>query len=422
MKYRSTRRQSVEVSVGEAIRQGLAPDGGLYVPCEWPKISCLADHNSSFAGFAFQLLSPFFSADTLLNELERICSAAFNFPIELRKLDTGTSVLELFHGPTLAFKDFGARFLARCLNQVKMSSPLVIVATSGDTGGAVASAFASCTEIPVVILFPEGKISDRQEKQLTVWGKQVRAYAVQGTFDDCQRMVKEAFLSPEWRARFSLLSANSINIARLLPQMAYFAWASLNYFDRNGKRAGFIIPTGNAGNAVGALWARHLGFPIREVVFSHNANRTVPDYFVNGEWRPRPSVMTVANAMDVGNPSNFERVLDLYPERGKIAGFVSAVSVSDDEIKQSIVTEYANTGHIFCPHTATAVHVRRRRQEADWIVVATAHPAKFEAVIEPLLRKTVPIPQGLAQMLNGDSVKQVIRPELTKLQECLFRT
>jgi threonine synthase len=406
--------------------QGLAPDGGLYVPSEWPEISDSLNRLESFADFAAEFLSVFFAGDALCGELGTICATAFNFPLELRGLDADTSVLELFHGPTLAFKDFGARFLARSLHsrqtkQSAMTSPLVMVATSGDTGGAVASAFAACTEIPVVILFPEGRISERQEKQLTVWGNQIRAYAVRGTFDDCQRMVKEALQSPEWRARFDLLSANSINIARLLPQMAYFAWASLQYLRRNGKKAGVLIPTGNAGNAVGALWARLLGFPIREVVFAHNANRTVPDYFASGDWRPRPSVGTLANAMDVGNPSNFERVLDLYPEREEMREFVSAVSVTDEEIKQTIVAEYESSGNIFCPHTATAVHARRQRPEADWIVVATAHPSKFEAVIEPLLGKPLLVPEPLAQLLSGTSLKKLIAPDLQALKDSLFQ-
>ncbi len=429
MKYRSTRRKSPETLIGAAIKQGLAPDGGLYVPCEWPALSKLAADGLPFAEFATGVLRPFFASDSLADAvadplaagLEAICKQAFNFPLELRALDAGTSVLELFHGPTLAFKDFGARFLALCLNRIATSSPLVMVATSGDTGGAVASAFATCSQIPVVILFPEGGISQRQEKQLTVWGEQVRAYAVQGTFDDCQRIVKEAFLSAEWRARFDLVSANSINIARLLPQMAYFAWASLKHFENRGRSAGFIIPTGNAGNAVGALWARHLGFPIREVVLAHNANRTVPDYFNTGDWRPRASIATLANAMDVGNPSNFERVLDLYPDIKRLQEFVSAESVSDEEIKQRIITEHSTSGEVFCPHSATALHLRRRRGAEDWIVVSTAHPSKFEAIIEPLLRKSLPVPASLEEMLSRKSQKTVIIPHLEALKEHLFR-
>lgn len=423
MLYRSTRQPpaaATSVVIGEAIRNGLAPDGGLYVPAAWPEIALRDLQGLEFPVFAARVLVPFFEGDSALaSEIDRVATRAFDFPLILKDLDESTAVLELFHGPTLAFKDFGARFLALCMNVLARGTPLVLVATSGDTGGAVASAFATLTRIPVVVLYPENKISPRQEKQLTTWGPQVRAFAVNGSFDDCQRMVKEAFLAREWRERFSLISANSINIARLLPQMACFAWASLEYKRRRGREASFIIPTGNAGNACGALWARQLGFPIREIIFAHNANKTIPDYFVSGVWEPRPSIATLANAMDVGHPSNFERVLDLFPESQELRRFASAASVSDREIEETIVDEHRETGEVFCPHTATALRIRRQRQHGDWIVVATAHPAKFETVIEPLLEQKLAVPPALASLLGRPSASARVGASLDQLSAAL---
>jgi threonine synthase len=248
-------------------------------------------------------------------------------------------VLELFHGPTAAFKDFGARFLASCLTRIRHGSarPLrILVATSGDTGGAVAAAFHRKPGIEVVVLFPKGLVSPTQERQLTCWGDNITSLAVQGTFDDCQRLVKEAFRDEAMSAEAELSSANSINLGRLLPQAAYYAQSSLAIWRRTGRRASYIIPSGNLGNSVACIWAKKLGWPIDRIVLAHNANRTVPDFLETGELRPRPSVATLASAMDVGNPSNLERMLALYPDAQALGSALSAVSISDAAISVSM--------------------------------------------------------------------------------------
>lgn len=421
MKFRSTRNVSSIVSLSEAIEQGLASDGGLFVPEFWPTFDLKSDllnkklDDLNLAEFAFEILKPFFRNDSLEPFLMEICSQTFNFPLPLKSIDAQACVLELFHGPTLAFKDFGARFLALCLEKIQtlnQKPKLILVATSGDTGGAVAAAFNEFTKIPVAILYPQNKISERQEKQLTCWGPQVHAFAVKGTFDDCQKMAKEAFQSVWWKSRFQLISANSINLARLLPQMIYFAYASLQYQKNNKKNAGLIIPSGNMGNATAALWAHKIGFPIEKIIFSHNANQTVLDYFQTEKWNIRPSVSTLANAMDVGNPSNFERIHDLYPELAELKKLAEVYSVNDEQISKIISDEKT----IFCPHTATAVFVRNYKVSGNWIIVATAHPAKFDTIVEPLIHKKIEIPGELEKIISKKSTFTEINPLISELE------
>ncbi len=430
MKYISTRGKTPAASLSEAIAQGLASDGGLFVPEVIPDVfseifseinTKQSLENLNFSEFAYQVLKPFFKNDKLAPHLENICAKAFNFPVPLVTLDSQTSVLELFHGPTNAFKDFGARFLALCIDKsesTSLSKKMVLVATSGDTGGAVAAAFSEFTDIPVTILYPNDRISVRQEKQLTSWGPQVKAFAVDGTFDDCQCLVKQAFQSDLWRKNYHLLSANSINIARLLPQMAYYCYASLKYKLLHGTEAGFIIPSGNIGNGTAALWAQQVGFPIHQIIFSHNANRSVPDYLQNGSWAPQPTISTLANAMDVGTPSNMERVFHLFPSVSELRKHLSAQSVSDQSIAATIKScKEQGWGYIFCPHTATAAYTRSLQKQGHWILVATADPAKFDSVIEPLLGQTLPIPASLQKILSLPSVRCEISADLLSLQK-----
>ncbi len=392
-----------------ALLQGLAPDGGLYVPAAWPELS-VEDFGdaAALAEVAQPLLAPFLAGDPLGAELGAIAREAFSFPAPLEPLraDGRLSVLELFHGPTAAFKDFGARFLAACFARLRAAEtrPLtILVATSGDTGGAVAAAFHRRPGIEVAVLFPKGLVSPTQERQLTCWGENVRSLAVRGTFDDCQRLVKEAFLDPGLRSQRALSSANSINLGRLLPQAVYYAAASLAVWRAHGERASFVIPSGNLGNSLACLWARRLGLPIAEVVLAHNANRTVPDFLESGSWRPRPSLATLASAMDVGNPSNMERLRALYPQLAELRAAVSAVSVTDEEIRARIGADFRTYGRVWCPHTATAAEAwarlpPERRAHGRWVLVATAHPAKFREIVEPLIGHSVPVPESLAQL------------------------
>jgi len=419
MKFRSTRSTSPLLTLSEAIQTSIAPDGGLYVPVSFPAFKV-----SDFDGLAFwseigkKLLAPFFEGDVLAPQIDDICSEAFNFPIPLNYISDDTAVLELFHGPTAAFKDVGARFLAACVSRLA-GRRTVIVATSGDTGGAVAAAFHEHAEIDVVVLFPRNKVSARQQQQLTCWGESVRAFAVRGDFDDCQRIVKTAFANREWAEAKGLLSANSINLGRLLPQTVYYAAASMWYLRERGARPGFVVPTGNLGNAVAAFWARQMGLPLREIILATNANGAIAEYFASGSWKPQPTIATLANAMDVGNPSNMERLLDLYPEITELRQGAQSFSVSDEEIADTIAHDYSWSGRTWCPHTATAVNVRRRLPSPHWIIVATAHPAKFDSVVEPLIGRTLNMPPSLAQLFDAPSRFEEIDPEFEALKEAL---
>ncbi len=407
--FASSRGGAPTVSFGAAVLQGLAPDGGLYVPLSWPHLAPPDfDGVSELPAIAGRLLAPFMEGDPLARELAPLAAEALDFPAPLVPLapDGRLSVLELFHGPTAAFKDFGARFLAGCFGCLRQGAerPLtILVATSGDTGGAVAAAFYQRPGVEVAVLFPKGLVSPTQERQLTCWGGNIRSLSVRGTFDDCQRLVKEAFRDAALATRAQLSSANSINLGRLLPQMVYYAAASLATWRAHRERASFIVPSGNLGNALACLWARRIGLPIGEVVLAHNANRTVPDFLASGEWRPRPSVATLASAMDVGDPSNMERLRALHAGIEELRAAVSAVSVSDDEIRARIVAGYRQFGQIWCPHTATAAEAWARlppeaRRERRWVLAATAHPAKFREIVEPLIGRTVPVPETLAKL------------------------
>ena len=420
MKFVSTRGAAPAVSFSEAALQGLAPDGGLYVPSEFPRFEAgKLDLDAPYPVLAARILEPFLAGDRLEGELSGICERAFNFPMPLVPLGRETALLELFHGPTSAFKDFGARFLAACFGTLwegKDSAPLtVLVATSGDTGAAVASAFHRQQGARVGILFPLGGVAPRQEKQLTCWDDNVHSFAVRGTFDDCQRVVKQAFRRDGWPARGGLSSANSINIGRLLPQAVYYAVASSRYLKKTGEAAGFVVPSGNVGNSIGAYWARRMGFPVREIAMAANANRAVPDWFDSGRWEPRASRPTLANAMDVGDPSNMERLFHLYPEREALLAVGRALSVDDETIRTVIAGGPERWGRVFCPHTATAIHFREQLGTPHWVVVATAHPAKFDEIVEPLIGETVELPPRLAELLARPSRVTEIEPDLESL-------
>ena len=430
MRFQSTRDASHAVGLSEAISRGLAPDGGLYVPERLP----VADRDAlasapDLATLAERLIAPFAAGDAIAGRLGELTREAFSFPapvVEVGGAGGPLSVLELFHGPTAAFKDFGARFLAATLERIPRADPrrlTILVATSGDTGGAVAAAFFDRPWVDVVVLYPRGLVSARQEQQLACWGRNVRTLSVAGTFDDCQRMVKEAFVDPALARSLLLSSANSINVGRLLPQMVYYARASLELARRDGQPPNFVIPTGNLGNALACVWARECGLPIGEIVLASNANLTVPDFLRSGAWQPRPSVATLASAMDVGNPSNMERLRWLFPGIEQLRGRLSAVPVSDDEIRATIRRDHRELGQTWCPHTATAAHVYRgldaARRAARWVLVATAHPAKFNDIVEPLVGEAVPVPPALAALLDLPVVQTQVPARLDALRTVL---
>ena len=430
MKYRSTRDRGLQVALSQAIRDGLAGDGGLYVPVSMPYVgpgSFAA--NATLRTVASPLLRPFFADDPLSERLDEILDEAFDFPAPL--VDGGPGcppILELFHGPTAAFKDIGARFLAACLARLARpdARPLtILVATSGDTGGAVAAAFHRRPGFRVVLLYPLGGVSPLQERQLCGWDDNVRTFAVRGRFDDCQRLAKQAMADRELRATLALSSANSINVGRLLPQMATFAAASLQIAAEQGRAAGFVVPSGNLGHAVACAWAREAGLPIGGILLAHNANRAVPDYFDDGRWRPRPAVVTIANAMDVGDPSNMERLRDLYPDHDRLVKRFAAVAIDDDAIRSRIQTEAQTNGRALCPHTAVAAEAWHRLTDAErarfgWAVVATAHPAKFSEIVEPLIGRRLQPPPSLAQLLERPERRTAIDANLATLRRELL--
>ena len=428
MRYIST-RGAEESDLVDAVMRGLAADGGLFVPDEMPRLDPHAVRGDSLAEISAEVLAPFFAGSGLESELGAICRDAFDFPLPLKPLekDGELAVLELFHGPTAAFKDLGARFLAalleRALTRSADSRPLtILVATSGDTGGAVAAAFHRRRGIRVGVLFPKGQVSPRQQHQLTCWGDNVRAFEVDGTFDACQALVKAAFTDANLRRRHRLTAANSINIGRLLPQVAYHAAASLWHWRRHGTSAGSIVPSGNLGNGVACVWARAMGLPVREIVLAVNANRTIPDFLATGQWQPRPSVATLASAMDVGDPSNMERLRNLLPDFAELRTSVESYPVEDAAIRAQIALGYERYGEVWCPHTATAFWVYdhlppARKAGRPWIVSATAHPAKFESIVEPVIGRAVPVPPALAALLERATASTPLAPRPQQLAE-----
>jgi len=408
MRVKSTRGGDAATLV-ESIQAGLARDGGLYLP-ERPLPQITGEPAShSVSDVARWLLAPWFAGETLERELDAICAAAFTFDAPTYWTSERNGQLELFHGPTAAFKDFGARFLAECLARTPSShaTRTILVATSGDTGAAVAAAFHGRPGFRVVVLYPDGRVSPRQAHQLGAFGDNVATYRVAGTFDDCQRMVKAAFGDASSSERVGLSSANSISLGRLLPQAAYWAKAALEARDAGRDGITVVVPTGNLGNAFAAIIARDMGLPIARIVLATNANRVLPDFLETGHYEPRASRATLANAMDVGAPSNIERLRAWWPAVGDLHEFLEADSVDDKAIRARIRSTYSAQGVVVCPHTAcgqeVAARLRSRGERGPIVVAATAHPAKFESVVEPLVKRVVEAPESLAAILARPS-------------------
>lgn len=432
MRFLSTRSADL-VTLDQALLQGIAPDGGLFVPESLPSFTTDEfSANADLIDVAIQYLTPFFADTKLESALGDICRETFSFPIPLVSARIGTDfdvlILELFHGPTSAFKDVGARFLAASMTRlVEDDDPRgpvkILVATSGDTGGAVAAAFHQREGFEVIVLFPDGRVSARQQHQLTCWGDNVRAFSVKGAFDDCQRMVKAAFADQDMQATHRLSSANSINIGRLLPQSIYYAHASLTHYWATGESLSFVVPTGNLGNGLAAILARACGLPIGDIVLATNANKAIPDYLATGSLDARESIATLASAMDVGNPSNLERLIELFGPVSRLQQTLSSCSYDDAAIRKTISATYAERGYVCCPHTATgiaALHDTVAAADAEnWAVVATAHPAKFESVVEPVIDTRVDIPPSLAELMAKPAVYESLAPSLAALSAAI---
>ncbi len=430
MKLYSTRGEAPAVTMSQAIRSGAAPDGGLYMPQDLPRAAPAPGER--LPQTAYRLIAPFFDGDPLAHAVEAMCEEALDLDLPLVRPDPEQPrlfALELFHGPTGAFKDFGARFLAAALSRLAEASGerlTVLAATSGDTGGAVGCAVEGRERLAAGILFPKGRVSAFQRHQLCCWAPPVQAFEVDGDFDACQALVKTAFRNPDASARFGLTSANSINIARLLPQAAFLAHGAQAALDETGEIPGLIIPTGNLGHGFAAVLARAMGAPIGPVVLATNANAALSRWAQTGRYEPLASVATIANAMDVGAPSNMERLLD-FTESGR-AGTAPAVErVSDKAIRVRIRADFNRTGYVWCPHSATAAEAHARlspeaRAARPWVLAATAHPFKFAEIVEPLIGRPVEPSPELAAVLTRPDRSLAVPATLEALTQALAQT
>ena len=413
MKLYSTRDHSISVSFHEALFRGQAADRGLYMPQNLPLIN--RDELTRLAALPYTDLALTIAEKYLADEippsgLEHIIQQAYHFSPALKKLDDVTFILELFHGPTLSFKDFGAQFMARAMSyfiQDEHREITILVATSGDTGSAVAHAYHNVEGIRIVLLYPSGKVSPLQEKQFTTLGDNILALEVDGTFDDCQALVKQAFADGKLCDRIKLTSANSINIGRLVPQSFYYFWSVVNLFSELKEELVVCVPSGNFGNLTAGLFGHTMGLPVNRFIAAVNSNNVIPEYFESGEYRPRPSVGTLSNAMDVGNPSNWERIRDLYHnDYDSIKQHLWTTSVDDAATIETMKRIYRQYDYIIDPHTAVGMRaVERYRDVAPTakntptIVLSTAHPGKFHEIVTDALSINLELPASLQTVL-----------------------
>jgi threonine synthase len=429
VKYHSTNNASHQVDLKEAILRSLPPDNGLYMPNSLPTLPedfWKNYRNMSFKEIGFAVASAFFGEDVAAEDLRKIVNGTIEFDAPLVALSPDDHILELFHGPTLAFKDFGARFMARLMahltkNEDRMLT--VLVATSGDTGGAVASAFHNVPGTRVVILYPKGKVSGLQEKQLTALGGNITALEIDGSFDDCQALVKQAFLDRELSERMNLTSANSINLSRLVPQSFYYIHSARQLPE--GVKPVFVVPSGNFGNLTAGLLAKQLGLPVEHFVAATNRNDVVPAYLEKGEYLPRPSVATISNAMDVGAPSNFVRMQALFGNSwNEMKSNISGMSFSDNETRVAIREVKSKFGYQIDPHGAVgwlaARQYRKEHPGSMTITLETAHPAKFPDVMDAELGKdSVEIPARLAILANQPKVATALHKDWQTFRDWL---
>ena len=430
MKFYSTNNKSLGTSLKDAVLQGLAADNGLYMPetiPTMPKDFFDSLHEREFRQIAVTVAERFTGEEIPAAELKKIVDETIAFDAPLVDIEDNISALELFHGPTMAFKDFGARFMSQLLRffsaQVKREI-VILVATSGDTGSAVANGFLGVPGIRVVVLYPEGKVSDIQEKQFTTLGRNVMALEVKGTFDDCQRLVKTSFLDEGLREGYFLTSANSINIARLIPQSFYYFYGYSRRKDRS-KPVVFSVPSGNFGNLTAGLFAKRMGLPVQHFIAATNVNDVVPEYLKTGTMAPRPSRHTLSNAMDVGNPSNFARMMDLY------AGDLSAVqkdiigyAFTDHETEEAMRSVSGAHGYIMDPHGAIGYLGLKRYfddfgKDVNGIFLETAHPAKFKEVVEKAIQQKLALPETLERFVKGEKQSVKVGSEYAEYKKVL---
>ncbi len=430
MQFYSTNSPNIKVNLKEAVLRGLAEDKGLYMPEFIPEIDKSffeTIHERKIQEIGFEVLKPFFCPDIPEDKFKTIVDDALNFDIPAVSVSENIYSLELFHGPTLAFKDVGARFMARILSHFVENQDReinILVATSGDTGSAVANGFYKVPGINVFVLYPKGLVSDVQEKQFTTLGENITSIEVDGTFDDCQRLVKDAFLDKELNEKLVLTSANSINLARLLPQSVYYhyGYAQLR---KSGIKDDVVycVPSGNFGNITAGLIAQLMGLPVKRFIAATNINDIVPQYLTTGEYVPAPSKATIANAMDVGDPSNFVRIMDLYNSKHEVVSSnIDGVSYTDDEIREGVKRIQDKYGYTLDPHGATGYLALEKKltQGEKGLFLETAHPAKFPEVVEPVIGRKVEVPARLQAFMNGISKNVELKASLGDLKDFLL--
>jgi threonine synthase len=431
LKYYSTNKQSPLVDFKEATIKGQAPDKGLYFPesissinKEW--LDNIGDYSNE--EIAFRVIKPYTGNTIQEEKLYEIVKETINFPIPLVQVDNTIYSLELFHGPTLAFKDVGARFMSRCLGYfVKDISQkvTVLVATSGDTGGAVANGFYDVDGVDVVILYPSGKVSPVQEKQLTALAKNIHALEVLGTFDDCQAMVKTAFADMDVTDKLFLTSANSINVARWLPQQFYYFFAWKQWKNKNSPPV-IAVPSGNFGNICAGILAMQAGLPVKHFIAACNINDIVSEYLDTGQLTPRAALPTLSNAMDVGNPSNFVRILEIFNNQfPDLKKRLSSFTITDEETKETIRKVYTDHNYLLDPHGAVGYlslkHYLADHPAAQGIFLETAHPVKFPGAVEKETGHSIPIPASVRDIMGSEKKSTVIKPDYNLLKEYLLR-
>ena len=434
MKYYSTNKQSQSVSLQEAVVKGLASDRGLFMPEAIKALpSSFYDHieDLSFQEIAYRVADAFFGEDIPADTLKDIVYDTLNFDVPLVKVEENIYSLELFHGPTLAFKDVGGRFMARLLSyfirKEGQKDVNVLVATSGDTGSAVANGFLGVEGIHVYVLYPKGKVSEIQEKQFTTLGQNITALEVEGTFDDCQALVKSAFMDKELNDHLLLTSANSINVARFLPQAFYYfyAYARLKKMGQaDNKKVVVCVPSGNFGNITAGLFGKQMGLPVSRFIAANNKNDIFYQYLQTGKYNPRPSVATIANAMDVGDPSNFARVLDLYQESHEaICRDISGTTYTDEQIRETVKTTYQQTGYLLDPHGACGFRALKEglKEGEVGIFLETAHPAKFLETVEDIIADKVTIPAKLQEFMKGEKQSLPLSKEFADFKAYLLK-
>lgn len=419
MQYYSTNKQAATVSLQEAVIKGLAADRGLFMPFEIKQLSNGFYENidkMSFPEMAYQVADAFFGEDIPADILKQIVYDTLNFDVPLVHVKDNIYSLELFHGPTLAFKDVGARFMARLLGyfirKENKEQINVLVATSGDTGSAVANGFLGVEGVHVYVLYPKGKVSEIQEKQFTTLGKNITALEIDGTFDDCQALVKSAFMDEELNKHLQLTSANSINVARFLPQAFYYFYLYAQ-LKKIGKSDDIVVcvPSGNFGNITGGLFAKCMGLPVKRFIAANNKNCVFYEYLQTAKYTPRPSIATVANAMDVGDPSNFVRILDLYGySYEKIIEDISGSTYSDEQIEETIKAVYEESDYLLDPHGACGYLALKEdlKEYETGVFLETAHPAKFLDTVEGIIGKAIEIPEKLKTFMEGEKRSVVL--------------